>query len=128
MHPQSTSDRRTVAYRLPRILRIAWIVLGVALLADATVAFDYDRYGTESFIFPTVVLAVLCFPTSVVVIGLSRILSTVLDPLWPLPNPMRGYWECVATMLAFIIGGYVQWFVAIPHLGRRLRVAARPRG
>jgi len=65
-------------------------------------------------------MVVLSFPSSLLVVAVVILVGIGLG-LFGLTLPPSSRPEMIAVWLLFVVAGYIQWFVVVPRLVRRLR-------
>lgn len=105
--------------RRRKILRFAWLTLSVLVLAITL--YEAELPGNRDNIIVMVwLMLVLSFPSGYLVSVLYAAVA-MLAPGKEFPPVSDVYVGFVLTWLGFFVAGYVQWFVLLPAVVRKIR-------
>lgn len=105
---------------LLKALKVVWILCSVAVLA-VTLSRYAPGPANDIGIFLVYGMLLLAFPISLLVAGLFSAMSLLQEPLGvPLLDAIGSNYVGFSVMwLAFLVAGYLQWFVLLPWLWRK---------
>lgn len=113
--------------KVVQIVKIVWVLCSVAVLAVTLTRFAPDS-ASDIGIFLIYGMLFLAFPVSLPVAALFALLALLQEQLGvPLLELISSNYVGFSVMwLVFFIAGYVQWFVLLPWLWRKLQPARCP--
>lgn len=104
-----------------RIFQILYILIALAVLAITLTTYAPGP-NSDIMLFFNFAMLILAFPSSLAVIGLMALLI-LLQELSGLNliNLMNDYVGITLLWFVLFIAGYLQWFVALPWLWKKLK-------
>lgn len=113
---------------LTKVLKIAWIICFVTVLI-VTLARCAPGLESDIGVFMVYGMLLLAFPISLLVTGLFALLALLQERTGiPLLDVIDSNYVGFSVMwITFFVAGYVQWFLLLPWLWRKLK-ARRSRG
>jgi len=97
-------------------LKFTWLFASLCVLLITLYLFDPVSAKDADLILAYGMLA-LAFPSSVIIAGAIASLANVTS----LVDAYYGRAVIVLIWIVFVAGGYLQWFIALPWIFRRLR-------
>src|SRR2546427_11277825 len=101
-------------------MKALWGAIALLLLLVGLRGYAIVGNG-EPLIIPSLAMALLSFPSSVLCILFISFTEKLLWDVWPSMSFERGVVDWLATWFVFFLAGSIQWFVIVPLL-RRLRL------
>lgn len=103
--------------KLSNIVKITWVALCLALLVMSMYHYDLSENKDNAIALTWFMLA-LSIPSGIVwLLALAPINFLVLDRF----SVTNGYLNFFITWVGFFVTGYVQWFVLLANLRKKLR-------
>jgi ABC-type multidrug transport system permease subunit len=107
--------------KLSNIVRITWVALCVVLLGISMYHYDLPENKDNAIALTWFMLA-LSFPSGIVwLFALAPINFLILDRF----SVTNGYLNFFVIWVGFFASSYVQWFVLLPKLRKKLRERGR---
>jgi hypothetical protein len=97
-------------------LKLIWLAASIGVLLITLYLFDPSTARDADLIMTYAMLA-LAFPSSVIVAGAIALLANAT----PLVDAYYGRFAILVIWMLFVAIGYVQWFIALPWVLRKLR-------
>jgi len=110
---------------MARVVRVLWIVLAVSVLAVTLVKFD-GRPNSDIGDFLVLTMLVLTVPAGFAFALLAAGAYSVLNASTGATVP-TSYLTLLLEWGGFFLFGYLQWFVFVPWLIRRMRARSSTR-